>query len=144
MKTHKIMNMILFLSLLLSTTCSKGDTIPDYSQQLIGIWLPDVYFYSFLFSYNQGFELSEDDTYYPLRSPYPSVPIDTTFTIQNEAKGKWFLNESHDSIFFTNDIAGHSISFRIESVSNDSLVLYGKAYIENSEENKEYLFIKKK
>ena len=137
------MNTILLLSVLLFSACSKEDNSPKIDdQQLIGIWLSNEYIPTFLFGYEQGFELLEDNIYYTITTPYPAVPIDTTFTILDGLGSKWFLNKNRDSITFANEMAHDSISFRIQKLSNDSLVLYGKSYLET--ENREHLFLKKK
>jgi hypothetical protein len=144
MKILKIMNTILLLSVLLFSACSKEeDSSPKNDDpQLIGIWLSNEYIPSFLFGYEQGFELLEDSFYYAITTPFPAAPIDTTFTIIDGAGGKWFLNKNKDSITFLNETLNDSISYRIEALTNDSLILFGRSLADT--ENKEHLFIKKK
>jgi hypothetical protein len=113
MKIQKIVSYILIGSFLLFFMCSKDHiSIKIDNQQLICVWLPEVFYYSFLFAYDQGFELMENNSYYSVHSNYPnngdtsSIP-DTT--------SHWFLNERKDSITFTNEVAGGPSHFALEN-----------------------------
>ncbi len=138
------MNTILLLSVLLFSACSKEeDSSPKIDdQQLIGIWLSNEYIPSFLFGYEQGFELLEDGFYNTITTPFPAAPIDTTYTFLDGAGGKWFLNKNKDTIIFSNETLNDSLSYGIRALTNDSLILFGRSLADT--ENKEHLFIKKK
>ena len=137
MKTQKMTNTILLLSILLFNNCSK-DEIKINDLDILGPWIGEEYHYSFLFTYNQGFELLEDNTYHPIH--INQLNGDTTIT--KEVTGNWNLNEAKDSLTFTELSTNNSISFHVINLTNDSLLLYGKAY--TGSERIEHLFIKKK
>jgi len=138
------MKTILLLSILLFNNCSK-DEIKINDLDILGPWIGEEYHYSFLFTYNQGFKLLEDNTYHPIH--INQLNGDTTIT--KEITNYWNLNEAKDSLTFSINIPepisfSDAVSFRIVKLSNDSLLLYGKPYANPSSEPEEHLFIKKK
>ena len=137
MKTQKMTNTILLLSILLFNNCSK-DEIKINDLDILGPWIGEEYHYSFLFTYNQGFKLLEDNTYHPIH--INQLNGDTTIT--KEITNNWNLNEAKDSLTFTEPSTNISISFHIINLSKDSLLLYGKPYANPSSEPEETLFLK--
>lgn len=129
---------ILFIALFYFSLPGEGADIWGAERELIGSWHLNFYHYSFLFSYNQGFELLENNDYHPIKYDFPNIG-DTT--IIDEITGRWYLSDGRDSIIFV-DRALDSISFQITKFTNDSLVLYGTAFVDT--ESKEFIFLKKK
>ena len=145
MKTQKMMKTLLLLSILLFNSCSK-DEIKSEEQYILGSWVMNEIQYGFLFNYEQGFELLEDNSYHPIHLDIPNSG-DTTITKEVFANLNWNLNKAKDSITFSMNVpepisASDAISFRIVKLSHDSLLLYGKPYANPGSEPEETLFLK--